>query len=561
VSRQVLERIEPRADRADVDVTIERADGLAQGEVARRPGARAAEMAGEEPVPIRNSPMTSGQTGATMSKASVKQVQGIESVALLARQSSSRDERDPATQFVYTEEIANRHGWRVATKHVEKNTSGGRLLEKRPGLLAALEDVRAKRATRVLVAHRDRLDRNLDVRRAYVAAVEVAGGEVWTPDGRMTFSNPTDKLVQTQLGALDENYRDVIRDKVMRQKTERMEKGYPVTALPKIGYWNPGGDSPALVIEEDRVHVVRMFELAADGKSSDEIVTYLRSEGYEATHSMVNKWLRNETFVGNLVWGELRHDGAHEAIIAPRLWKRVQEVRTERKPVGRKAKSDLLLSRLGVVRCSCGAAMIGNTKVYVCSNREKHEDKASISSNRLEDIVLDKLAREIRGMRGQSGDVLGPALAEQERANEALAKLRKIARLADDVEGMAGEIAEAKDRVARADAAVDDARSVAGVSWTVSSVLSTDGIESPCFDGVSRETLRDLVATVFETVTVAKRGDGLSFEDRVSFKLHETFDVQPTLDTAATDLAEVLAIPTAVDVDLPTPLLQEAAAS
>jgi DNA invertase Pin-like site-specific DNA recombinase len=468
---------------------------------------------------------------------------------LIARQSSSRDERDPATQFTYIEEIASGHGWKVASHHVERNTSGGRLLERRPALLAALEDVRAKRATRVLVAHRDRLDRNLDVRRAFVNAVEEAGGEVWTPDGRLTFSNATDKLVNTQLGALDENYRDVIREKVLRQKQERMEKGYPVTALPKIGYWYPGGDSPALVIEDDREHVVRMFELAADGKASDEIVTHLREQGYEATHSMVNKWLRNEVFIGNLVWGELRHDGAHEAIVSARLWRRVQASRKPQgKAGGRKAKSDLLLARLGVARCTCGYALIGNTKVYVCGNREC-ERKASISAPKLEALVLDRVAREIKGMRGQAGDVLTPALEEQERAQAALDKLRRVAALADDVEGFAAQIIEAKERVQRADAAVDDARSVAGVTWSVSSIFhglpgDPNFKEEPYFEGMSNEQLRDLISTMFESVVVARRGKGIALADPVTFKLRETFeqDAQRTLDAAAADFAEVLPI-------------------
>ncbi len=153
-------------------------------------------------------------------------------VTLIARQSSSRDERDPATQFQHAEAYADRLGWKVVSRHVEKSTSGGRSLEKRPGLLAALEDVRSRRADRVLVYHRDRLDRNLEVRRAFVAAVEEAGGEVWTPDGRLTFSTANEKLQQTFLGAMDENYRDVIREKVLKQKQARVEAGAPARGCP-----------------------------------------------------------------------------------------------------------------------------------------------------------------------------------------------------------------------------------------------------------------------------------------------------------------------------------------
>src|ERR1700756_5207391 len=47
---QFLEGVEALARRADVDVTIERAYRLPQGEVAGRPGVGAAEVAREEPV-------------------------------------------------------------------------------------------------------------------------------------------------------------------------------------------------------------------------------------------------------------------------------------------------------------------------------------------------------------------------------------------------------------------------------------------------------------------------------------------------------------------------------
>jgi hypothetical protein len=60
VRSQVLEGLEPRARRADIDVTIERAYRPAQGEVAGRPRTRTTEMPGEEPVrgplAIRNQP-------------------------------------------------------------------------------------------------------------------------------------------------------------------------------------------------------------------------------------------------------------------------------------------------------------------------------------------------------------------------------------------------------------------------------------------------------------------------------------------------------------------------
>ena len=141
------------------------------------------------------------------------------------------------------------------------------------------------------------------------------------------------------------------------------------------------------------------------------------------------------------------------------------------------------------------------------------ESRASASANQVEALVLDRLAREITGMRGNAGDVLTPALEEQERAQVALEKLRKVAALADDLEGLAAQIKEAKARVERADAAVDDARAATGVTWRLSSIFhglpgDPDFREEPSFEGMSAEQLRDLLQTVFAEIKVAAARTG-----------------------------------------------------
>ena len=94
--------------------------------------------------------------------------------------------------------------------------------------------------------------------------------------------------------------------------------------------------------------------MSADGKSAPDIVRYLREQGDTATHRAVTHMLRNEIYCGHIVWGDLRHENAHEAIVSDRLFRRVQ---ARRKPVGRKSPSQRILARLGVLRCgSCGAA-------------------------------------------------------------------------------------------------------------------------------------------------------------------------------------------------------------
>jgi DNA invertase Pin-like site-specific DNA recombinase len=463
-------------------------------------------------------------------------------VTALARRSRSAADIDPSTQFASCEEWCSRpeRGWVIAEKHIEK-LSGSKSIDKRPALLAAEEDVRAGRASIVLVYHRDRLDRNLDVRREFVRRIEALGGEVWSVShGRLTFSTSREKLSNTIEGAMDENYRDVIAEKVIEQKTRRVEDGLVVGPIPRLGYRNPGGRQRLQVIEEHRVVVRRVFEMRADGQTRRAIRDYLVSQGHEASYSQIGSMLRSEVYLGHVVWGKLRHDNAHEALVSERLYRRVREAIV---PKGRRSPSERLLARLGVLHCACcGRRMVVSAgasqpvQTYKCCGRPGEcSERVSIAADAVERIVLERVAREIKTLEGHAGDVLTPALAEQERANAQLEKLRRIAVLSDDVEGFADQIRDAKARVARANAAVEDARSVSGVTWSLRA--SPDG---PDFDGLGRESLRDLISTVLVTARVSRRQPGESIADRVEFKVRPSFDAARILDAAAEGLAPVI---------------------
>lgn len=69
------------------------------------------------------------------------------------------------------------------------------------------------------------------------------------------------------------------------------------------------------------------------------------------------RWCRR---LGELRFGDLVTPNSHPAIVPPDIWRAVQRMRS---PRGRRAKSERLLARLGVLRCgSCGARMvIGST--------------------------------------------------------------------------------------------------------------------------------------------------------------------------------------------------------
>ena len=238
-----------------------------------------------------------------------------------------------------------------------------------------------------------------------------------------------------------------------------------------------------------------------------------------------------------------------------RLWRKVQATRVTQ---GRRAKSDRLLARLGVLRCeTCNARMTvatggnagngGKYYTYRCPPNNDCTCKVSIMAEPVEQLLREAVAKAIVGLEGRSSGLVGPAQAAYDQAEARLAKARRIALLADDEAEAAEEIKRHREARDEAKARLEDARAAASSSWRISSEFKTgdDGslIELPDFEGMGRDELRDLIATVVESATVRKAKRGTPIAERVTVNLAEGFAeaVQPALDAAAADLGEFIA--------------------
>ena len=102
--------------------------------------------------------------------------------------------------------------------------------------------------------------------------------------------------------------------------------------------------------------------------------------------------LRSRMYLGEIHFGELHNTRAHEPIIKDRaLFERVQRRTVSR---GRQAKSELLLARLGVLRCgTCGSRMVINNDSgnYRCGDTSANrcQRRAAVKADRVEEMVLD----------------------------------------------------------------------------------------------------------------------------------------------------------------------------
>lgn len=111
---------------------------------------------------------------------------------------SSDDQRlSPAVQRAAIEAFAAKAGITVVSWHVDQGVSGGKDLDDRPGLVAALADLKMQRAATLLVQRRDRLARDV-----YIAAtIERVGARVVSADGTGNGETPADAFMRTILDA------------------------------------------------------------------------------------------------------------------------------------------------------------------------------------------------------------------------------------------------------------------------------------------------------------------------------------------------------------------------
>ena len=286
----------------------------------------------------------------------------------------------------------------------ETDVSGKLPLNRRRGLRVAVEMVEAHEADYIVVAYFDRLVRSLKVQLEVTERVEKAGGEIFALDhGRLTNGTAAMRLSAHMLGSVFQFYSEIIGEKVKPAQEEAISKGVcpfpnvpPGVRLNSDGRCEPDPDTIAIVTEA--------FTLFADGASYPAVRAHLADHDIHRSLRGVQKMLRSHLYVGEIHFGTRTPNlSAHDPIIDPDLFARVQE----RKPTsrGRRADSDHLLARLGVLRCgTCGGALTINTGkgsgaggTYRCQGGTARgcDNRVSVSAPRVEAIAIEEVTRYV----------------------------------------------------------------------------------------------------------------------------------------------------------------------
>lgn len=395
----------------------------------------------------------------------------------------------------------------------EYDVSGGAALDKRHGLREAVRRVEAREADVIVVAYFDRLVRSLAVQAEVVERVERAGGAILAVDvGEVRADTASRWLSSTMLGMVAEYHRRVTAERTADAKRRAVERG--VVPFPNIPPGLRKRDDGT--VEHDPKHkraAVEAFKRRDRGASIDEVRQYLAERGIERSFHGVQQMLHNRLYLGEIHFGALVNERAFPPLIEHALFERVQRRSV---PRGRRAKSERLLARLGVLRCeTCGSRMVVGTSnnsgyhLYRCPPNGDCPQRVTISAELAESVVVREVCRLLDGVQGSASvsDGIDDARLDLDaREHELDAAVRAFSGL-DDVEATRERLHDLRAARDGARARLEELEAAASPAITVS---------AGDWDLLTPDEQRALIRAVIERATVrpGRGADRITVEAR-----------------------------------------------
>lgn len=364
--------------------------------------------------------------------------------AIYARYSSSnQNESSLEDQIRDCQRFAATKGWSVVQTATDAEASGASRLT-RPGLQQLLATIDAWDV--LLVFDATRLARNVEdsahilSRLAFRGrrAISVStGGDLGALEGKI-------------LSVIAEHDLEKISVNTHRALRGRIERGHAAGA-PPYGYTTTAdGEEKKLIILPERAKVVeRIFALYASGVGVKSIAHSLNAHGIPAARkgstwapTAIREMIRNETYIGRLLWGRsewrkdpntgkrvrletpshrwVEHRDEGLRIVSPEVWEAVQSRITARQGTMRRSggrkipkgetsqhKSHLLSGLLECVECGGAFADLRSRSYFGCVTRK--ERGSSTCGN---DLHAPIEAVETRVLTAIQGRVLEPESIE-----------------------------------------------------------------------------------------------------------------------------------------------------
>lgn len=148
------------------------------------------------------------------------------------RVSTEEQRLGPEAQRAAVESWAAREGVVVVAWHTDHGVSGATEIAARPGLCAALADLRAFTAGVLVVAKRDRVARDVVVAAMVERAAAAAGSRLVSADGTGNGDSPADAFMRTVIDGAAAYERGLIRARTKAALASKAARGERVGTVP-----------------------------------------------------------------------------------------------------------------------------------------------------------------------------------------------------------------------------------------------------------------------------------------------------------------------------------------
>ncbi|MFW6084340.1 MAG: recombinase family protein [Gemmatimonadota bacterium] len=203
------------------------------------------------------------------------------------RASTSEQRLTPEAQRAALERFSAARGFTLAAVHFDLGVSGGAPLDRRPGLVAAIDALGEHGAGILLVAKRDRLARDVVLAAMVERLAERKGARVLTADGVGEGEGPEGQLMRRIVDAFGEYERAVIRARTRAALAHKRARGERTGGKVRYGE-RVAADGLRLEPHPEEARAVeRALALRSEGLSIRAVAARLNAEGVPARGS---KW-------------------------------------------------------------------------------------------------------------------------------------------------------------------------------------------------------------------------------------------------------------------------------
>jgi DNA invertase Pin-like site-specific DNA recombinase len=331
-------------------------------------------------------------------------------------------------QLAECRKYASEKGWEIVKEYADAGLTGTN--DDRPFLQEMFEAVKLKQFDVILAWRGNRLFRSVEHRLAYrriLRRYNVRFVSLHEPE----YEGASGQFMEIVMAAADEMYSHQVAEDTLRGLKQIARAGFSAGGRPPVGYRNikkavglkPNGEPimrTAYQPDDNASLVKKVFEMYASGKTGPQII---KETGIVSARNNLSAMLHNRAYIGERVYFQTRRadkksirlknneddiirvENAHEAIISPGLFERVQDILRRKRPrLGqlRVSANNYVLS--GLLWCKkhdkpYGGNGNGVRLYYSCAARMKSSRASAdcdlLRKEPIEKAVIDALREDI----------------------------------------------------------------------------------------------------------------------------------------------------------------------